>query len=70
MISHNLTNPNVNYSYARDLAVENSDWERVIDSEGPYFDDGTMGPDDMFKLEFSGWKNYIEFKPKIELVEE
>lgn len=64
MITHDLTNPKLDYCYARDLAVDNSPWERIIDAEGPYNDDGTMGPDDMFKLEFSGWKNYIEFKPK------
>ena len=64
-----LNSKKYNYSFARPLdGGYNAEWERIVDCEGPYEDNGTMGPPDMFKLEFSGWKRHIEFKPK-ELVD-
>lgn len=50
------------YSLARQIGSQ--EWERVVDDEGPYAEDGTMGSPDMFKLEFTGWTRNIEFKPK------
>ena len=52
------------YSYARPLS-SNGPWERIVDSDYPMDLDGSrLGPEDCFKLEFSGWKMHIEFKPK------
>ena len=65
MLSHNLNNPNLNYNYARNLAVDNSDWERVVDCDGPFSVDGKMNPPDMFKLEFSGWKITLNSNQKM-----
>jgi len=64
MMQHDLNNPMYDYTYARPIGVENAPWERIVDDEGPYYEDGRMGPPDMFKLENSGWTNAIEFKPK------
>lgn len=63
-MKYNLKDSNLDYCYARDLSVAGSDFEAVIDAEGPYAEDGTMGEIDMFKLEFSGWTSFVEFKPK------
>lgn len=52
------------YSFARPLGSV-GDWEKVLSSDCPYdWSTGLPdGPDDCFKLEFSGWSFYIEFKP-------
>lgn len=51
------------YSLARPIGSQ--EWERVIEADSPMNDDGSYaGPPDVFKLEFSGWNSYIEFKPK------
>lgn len=49
------------YTMAR-RAGSNDEYEKIVGAEGPYEEDGTMGPDDMFKLEFSGWCDHVEFK--------
>jgi hypothetical protein len=59
----NLSAKNVDYTYAR-RSGSNDPWERIVDSEGPYEEDGSMGAPDCFKLEYSGWATHIEFKPK------
>lgn len=58
----NLNSPELDYTWARPIGGDQ--WERVIDSEGRYEEDGSMGPPDMFELEHSGWQRQIEFKPK------
>lgn len=64
-MKYNLNDSNLDYRYARDLSVDDSDFEAVVDAEGPYNEDGTMGELDMFKLEFSGWKSWVEFKSRM-----
>lgn len=51
-----------NYNFAR-RAGDISDYERIIESEGPTDECGTMGEPDMFKLEHSGWCRHVEFMP-------
>lgn len=51
------------YTMARKVG-SNGEWERIVDDEGPYMEDGSMGAPDMFRLEFSGWTRHIEFKPR------
>ena len=54
-----------NYSYAKP-AASNGDWEKVIAADCPLdpYDLSPLGPDDCFKLEFSGWTHHVEFMPK------
>lgn len=56
----------VNFCFARPLG-SGGDWERVIDSDFPCcMETGKrLGPEDVFKLEYSGWTMHVEFKPKI-----
>lgn len=51
------------YDYRFARPVGQKEWERVVDSDSPMDLDGSIsGPPDVFKLEFSNWCSYIEFK--------
>lgn len=46
-------------------ANTNAPYEQIVDTDYPTNENGSpAGPDDMFKLEFSGWVRHVEFKPK------
>lgn len=51
------------YDYSRARPIGSTgDYEKIIAADCPYNEDGTRaGPDDAFKLEYSGWKMDIEF---------
>lgn len=51
------------YGFARESG-KNGEWERVIHTDRPMYENGETGPDNCWKLEKSGWCSYVEFKPK------
>lgn len=55
---------NLDYTRAREIGSL-SEYERIVDVDYPTNEDGSpAGPDDMFKLEFSGWVGSVEFAPR------
>jgi hypothetical protein len=57
----------LDYSMARP-AESFGPWERVLEADCP-LDPQTLqaiGPDDCFKLEYSGWTRHVIFKPEAE----
>lgn len=64
MSKYDLTRTDLDYTMARPLG-SSGEFERIIDSDYPMNLDGTpAGPDDVFKLEYSGWNSWVEFAPK------
>lgn len=56
----------IDYTRARPLGSD-GEFERIIDSDYLTNHDGSRASeDDMFKLEYSGWKRHIEFAKKAE----
>ena len=57
--------PPVDYSFAKPVD-SNGPWERVLDSDCPRdaYTIESLGPDDCFKLELSGWTSHVVFKPR------
>ena len=54
----------VNYRMARKLGTD-SEFERIVETDCPMDEYCQItGPDDMFRLEYSGWQRHIEFAMK------